>query len=774
MRFMHDFSIQKKLTLIILLISGVAVFLACLGFIIFDLISFKDAMVHDLHILAEIIGTNSTAAISFDRADEATEMLAALVAKENITTACIYSRDGVHFASYARKDIGEKVTLPPVQNPRSFFENRRLNLFHEIILDGEQIGTLYIQSDLEEFYMRLKRYAAIIALVLGLSALTAFIMAANLQRIISEPILHLAKMAKKVSLKKDFSIRAKKFNEDELGYLTERFNEMLSHIQERDTALQLAHHKLECQAEKLQQELDVRKKVEKALRHSEERFRDLFDNAPDMYIILDPEGTIVDFNQRGLKELGYTTAEVIGKPIQQLMYHRDRPQTEKYFYQIQTTGQPPKNIESRLIHKSGRTVWVSKEFSLLKSESGKLQTIRVICRDITERKRLQEELERAQRLEAAGRIAGQIAHDFNNLLGPLAAYPTLIREDLPEEHPVVEMVDEMEIAARKIADINQQLLALGRRGHYTMDAIDLNELVQNVVCTMDWSKKIALHKSLEKELFTIKGGAAQLTRAITNLLINAIEAIHNHGTIAIQTSNEYLDWPLHGYQTVKRGEYVKLAISDTGHGIKPELLDKIFDPFFTTKTMDRMRGSGLGLSVVHGIIEDHKGYITVESEVGSGTTFCLYFPVSREIQEDVAKTVENISGGNESILVVDDDPIQRRVTTQLLKRLGYRIHTVQSGEQAVEFVKENPQDLLILDMVMDGIDGAETYKRILKIQPKQRAIVLSGYAKSKRVKNALRIGAGEFVAKPISLNALAAAVRKELDKNIPEYASHKC
>ncbi|MFQ5864232.1 MAG: response regulator [bacterium] len=767
MNLFRVISIKKKLTLIIMLISSIALLLACLAFVTYDLITFKNAMTRNLNILAEVIGMNSTAALLFDNEIDAKETLDALRAEKNITSACIYSKSRKVFAKYFRDAAYENFLPPEPQQDSYQFKDGHLVLFKEIELEGERIGTIYIQSDLEELYSRLQGYASIIGVVLFISLLTAFLMTSKLQRIISEPILYLAKMAKVVSDKQDFSVRAVKYSQDELGFLTERFNEMLTQIQDHETALQKAHTKLEKQAMKLQKELAERKWIENALRKSEVRFRDLFDNAPDMYIILDPEGTIVDFNQRGLKELGYAAQEIVGKSLRDIVHPDDLIRAERFIHQIQKSGQPPKNIEARLIHKDGKACWVSKEFSLSKTEDGKLKSIRVICRDITVRKRLQEELERAQRLESAGRISGQIAHDFNNLLGPLAAYPTLIREELPADHPAIEMLDEMELAAKKIAEINQQLLALGRRGHYTMEPIDLNDLVPQVVLSQLLPKEIVINEELASDLFLIKGGAAQLTRALSNLIINAKEAmlgIQGSKKLTIRTENVYLDEPLRRYQTIKRGEYVMVEISDTGTGIEPEILDKVFDPFFTTKTMDRMRGSGLGLSVVHGIIEDHNGYITVESIVGKGTTFSLYFPVSRDVQNEVAETIEKIEGGVESILIVDDDPIQRRVTSQLLKRLGYRIHTATSGEEAVDYVKKEPQDLLILDMVMDGIDGTETYRRILEFRPHQKAIVLSGYAMSKRVEKALHLGAGNFVPKPISLRALATAVRKELDK----------
>ncbi|MFQ5823476.1 MAG: PAS domain S-box protein [bacterium] len=512
-------------------------------------------------------------------------------------------------------------------------------------------------------------------------------------------------------------------------------------------------------------DITEQKRVEEALRNSEERFRDLFDNAPDIYIILDPQGTVLDFNQRGLNKLGYQVKEIIGKPITDFKHPEDIAKVEAVITNIHKSGTPPKNIEVRFIHKNGDALWVSNEFSLLKSEEGELKAIRVVCRDITENKRLQRELARAQRLETAGRVASQIAHDLNNLLAPLTAYPTLIREDLPSNHPVLELVVEMESAANKIAEINQQLLALGRRGHYTMELIDLNDLVQKVILSQHLPNEIVLREELASDLLLIKGGVAQLTRALTNLINNAKEAMQDMGNLMFKTENVYLDKPLRGYQTIERGEYVKLNISDTGTGIAPEILDKIFDPFFTTKKMDRMRGSGLGLSVVHGIMEDINGYITVESTLGQGTTFSLYFPVSRGVESEIPEFFEKSKGGNERILVVDDDPVQRRVASQILERMGYEVNTVSSGEQAVNYVKKHPQDLLLLDMVMNGIDGAETLRRILEFQPEQKAIIFSGYAMSQRVQEALRLGAGTFVSKPVTLNALASAVRSELDKN---------
>ena len=456
------------------------------------------------------------------------------------------------------------------------------------------------------------------------------------------------------------------------------------------------------------------------------------------------------------------SSEILGKHVREVLGEKGYANVKNHIEK--TLAGETSRFETRVPKVDGGTRELGATLIPDFDDSGAVRGYYESVQDFTEHKRLEKELARSQRLESAARVASQIAHDFNNLLGPLVAYPTLIREELPANHSILEMVDEIELCARRMADINQQLLTLGRRGHYRTDPIDLNDLIHNVTLAQNLPKELAVREELCSSLLLIEGGDAQLSRAIINLIVNAEEAMKHSGVLGLKTENVYLDKPIKGYKTIKRGEYVKLEISDTGDGIKPDILDKIFDPFFTTKKMSRQRGSGLGLSVVHGVVEDHNGYVTVESPPGKGTTFSLYLPVSRK--KEIAETIEKAKGGDEKILVIDDDPAQRKVASQLLGRLGYKVHAVSSGERAIANLKRHRQDLLVVDMVMDGIDGAETYKRILEFQPNQRAILLSGFAVTKRVEEALRLGAGSFVPKPVNLNSLAIAVRMELDRNL--------
>lgn len=494
-----------------------------------------------------------------------------------------------------------------------------------------------------------------------------------------------------------------------------------------------------------------------ALNRSEAKNRALLTALPDVMFRISKEGVYLEFFAAEGFELLMPPNEFLGKNMAEVLpadlakqgihFVEKALQTSKIqIFEYQLT------IDGTLRDYEARHVVCGKDEVL------------AIIRDTTEQKLLEKELARAQRLETVGRLAGQIAHDFNNLLTPLTAYPAIMREELPKNHPVLALVDDVEFSARKIAEINQQLLALGRRGHYAMEPIDLNDLIQKVILAQHLPDELVVRKELAADLLMIDGGAAQLTRVLMNLIGNGKEAMQGTGIITLRTTNIYLDRPLSGYKTIRRGEYVKFEISDTGTGIEPHVIDKIFDPFFTTKAMVEQRGTGLGLSIVHSILEDHNGYITVDSVPEQGTTFSLYFPVSRDAE--LRDVVNEVSGGNERILVVDDDPIQRRVARQLLERLGYRVQEAASGEEAVAYTRNHPQDLLLLDMIMEGIDGTETYRQILGFNPGQKAIILSGYAMSERVKEALKLGAGAFITKPVTLNTLAIAVRQQFEISV--------
>jgi two-component system cell cycle sensor histidine kinase/response regulator CckA len=516
------------------------------------------------------------------------------------------------------------------------------------------------------------------------------------------------------------------------------------------------------------QDTTERKMAEEALATEKERLSVTLRSIGDGVIATDKKGRIVSINHVGEALTGWQEKEAIGKPLVDIFKTISEDNREK-------RSSPVERIlnsvtfygivdNAILISKDGRERIITDSGAPIRDKDDNVIGVVLVFRDITEKRRLQEFASRAQRLETAGRVAGQVAHDFNNLLGLLMSYPSLIREELPPDHPSLELIDQIEKASQQLADINQQLLTLGRRGYYTQETLNINDTVEQVVKQFsDVSREISIETKLSGTLFNIRGGPSQIYRVVFNLVLNAYDAMPDGGVLRIKTENYYADDIAGKYGRVPRGEYVKLTISDSGKGIPKDLLPRIFDPFFTTKAAEKKRGSGLGLSVVHSVVEDHHGFIDYLSDEGQGSTFYLYFPITRETPETIDST--EISGGNEKILVVDDDHTQREVTRVLLEKLGYLVTSVASGEEGLRVLRREEFALLILDMVLPGgIDGAETYRRALKIRTPQRALLVSGYATNECVKTTLNLGAGLFIRKPLTIRSISAAVRGVLDE----------
>jgi signal transduction histidine kinase len=385
---------------------------------------------------------------------------------------------------------------------------------------------------------------------------------------------------------------------------------------------------------------------------------------------------------------------------------------------------------------------------------------------------LEERLARSQKMEALGLLAGGVAHDLNNVLSGIVSYPELILMDLDEDHNVRSMVSAIQRSGQKAAAIVQDLLALARRGVTHTSVLNINnDIILDYLNSPEFGKMQSYHLSvsvetrLEPDIMNIRGSAIHLKKTIMNLVSNAAEAQPDGGRIIITTKNIYVDRPISGYDEVNEGDYVMLQVKDYGSGIATEDLNRIFEPFYTKKKMGRS-GTGLGMAVVWGTVQDHNGYINVESQVDKCTTFEIYIPVTREPVEDKVETVplEDYAGRGEKILVIDDVQEQREIASTLLTRLQYEVTTVSSGEAALDYLKDHSADLLVLDMIMDpGMDGLDTYIEILKFNPNQRAIIASGYAENERVKEAQRLGAGAYIRKPYTVDKLARAVRAELD-----------
>jgi two-component system, cell cycle sensor histidine kinase and response regulator CckA len=380
-------------------------------------------------------------------------------------------------------------------------------------------------------------------------------------------------------------------------------------------------------------------------------------------------------------------------------------------------------------------------------------------------------LQRAEKMEALGTLAGGVAHDLNNVLGIIVGYSEMALYDLEDDSPLRPSLENILEGSQRAAAIVQDLLTLARRGVKERWILNLNQIVGECLHSPEFQKLLSTHPTskvvpyLDPELLNIPGSSVHLAKALFNLISNASEAMQQGGTIILKTYNQYLDRPIQGYDQVQEGDYAVLVVADTGEGIASSDINRIFEPFYTKKVMGRS-GTGLGLAVVWGTIKDHNGYINVQSEEGEGTVFTLYFPVTREeVSRQVPKIpITELMGKEDTILVIDDIKGQRELAEEMLQRLNYKVLTVASGEEAAEFLKCHSVDLVVLDMIMDpGMDGLDTYRKILEIHPRQKAIIVSGYSESDRVHQAQALGAGAYVKKPYTLEKLGQAVKKELE-----------
>ncbi|WP_028579558.1 response regulator [Desulfogranum japonicum] len=390
----------------------------------------------------------------------------------------------------------------------------------------------------------------------------------------------------------------------------------------------------------------------------------------------------------------------------------------------------------------------------------------------SERQELEERLSRAEKMEALGMLAGGVAHDLNNLLSGIVSYPELLLMNLPEDHSFRKPLQKIMTSGEQAAIIVEDLLTMARRGVAKQKIINIHNLIEEFQDSHEFSNiqtqhpQVAFEFHLQAAIPTMIGSKVHLTKALTNLVSNAAEAITKNGIVEICTSDEYIDTVFKSYDQVKEGEYIRLRVKDNGLGIPDENLEKIFEPFFTTKSMGRS-GSGLGMAVVWGTVKDHNGYINVVSDTAAGTTFDLYFPLQRFSVEEKTTHVDLdlLKAKGEKVLVIDDVKEQRQIATLLLEELGYEAVAVESGEMAVAYLREHTVDILLLDMIMEpGMDGLATYREICRYNPRQKAIIVSGFSESAKVVEAQRLGAGAYIKKPYSIAAIAAALRQELDE----------
>jgi PAS domain S-box-containing protein len=525
-------------------------------------------------------------------------------------------------------------------------------------------------------------------------------------------------------------------------------------------------------------DITERKQTEEELKKSEEKYRLLTDTITDNIWILDLDTLKFTYSNPSIVSItGYSAKEVMGLGLQDVLTPSSMTLAARLLSEElsvdrrNTAPSTSATMEFEQYHKDGSTVWTEVSVRFLSDKQGRRTSILGVTRDIRERKRLQNQLQKAQKMESMGLLAGGVAHDLNNVLSGIVSYPELLLMDLPEDSELRKPIETIRASGHRAAAIVQDLLTVARGVATAKEPLNLNDLISGYLNSPEFNKlkqfhpAVTIKPTLDSDLFNINGSHIHIRKVVMNLVSNASEAIEGNGNVAISTTNRYIDSPLRGYEDVTIGEYAVLAVSDDGPGISPDDLKKIFEPFYTKKIMGRS-GTGLGLTVVWNVLQDHNGNIDVTTG-GDGTTFELYFPITRDdiLDKNLSIPVQGYKGNKETILVVDDVESQREISCKILDRLGYKTKAVSSGEAAVDYLKKNRMDLVLLDMIMaPGINGRETYRRIIKIHPDQKAVIVSGFAETDEVKETQKLGAGRYIKKPVTLEKLGLAVKAELEK----------
>jgi PAS domain S-box-containing protein len=501
-------------------------------------------------------------------------------------------------------------------------------------------------------------------------------------------------------------------------------------------------------------------KSNELIRQSEVKFRKLFNNANDAIFIHDFEGNFLEVNQKGEEYTGYTRKELLNMNVADI----DSPDTAKMISSRLNELKRSKVqlFEATHVTKSGESIPV--EISSCKIEYDNQMAILSVSRDLAERKRYEEKLRQAQKMEAIGTLAGGIAHDFNNLLMGIQGRASLMSFDLEPTHPCYEHVNAILDYTRSSTDLTKQLIGVARGGKFEVKPMDINKIVSSSATMFGRTKKeIRIHTKLHTPPPVAMVDRMQIEQVLLNLFVNAWQAMPQSGVLYLETSVVLLDEAYCKPHSTTPGTYAKISVTDTGIGMEEAILPRIFDPFFTTKKKER--GTGLGLSSAYGIVKNHGGIITVYSEVGHGTNFNIYLPLSDKTAEKGETRSSALIKGSETILLIDDEQMITEVGQAMLEKLGYRVVVANSGEDGIAVINEKGAevDLVILDMIMPGMDGGQTFERIREIHSAIPVILSSGYSLNGQAEEILKRGCKGFIQKPFDIEKLSRKLRDALE-----------
>ncbi len=531
---------------------------------------------------------------------------------------------------------------------------------------------------------------------------------------------------------------------------------------------------------KLKNEKDV---IHGKLEVSEDRYRSLVHNSPDVIYTLDREGYFTFINDAVERILGYRSEQLIGKHYTFVVHDDDLEKSKWTFNERRTGSRATSGIELRLksfnsdgAAESGEGKYVTVELKCTgmydKPTAEKTKPFlgtHGVARDISDRKRLEAQLQQAQKMEALGTLAGGIAHDFNNLLMVIQGHISLMLLKIDSSHPHYDRLKSIQECIQSAAGLTGQLLGFARGGKYDVKPIDVNTVIQKTAKMFGRTKKeIVIQEKYGKDIWPVEADLGQLEQVLLNLYVNALQAMPAGGELRLSTKNVTCDafsaWPI----GLEPGDYVRISVTDNGPGMDKKTQMRIFEPFFTTKEMGR--GTGLGLASAYGIIKNHRGIIDVKSKQGVGTTFSIYLPASMKALERDDESAEGLLKGTETVLLVDDEGKIIEVGKGILEALGYTVLSAGTGKDAIDLYEANRDNIgiVVLDMIMPGMGGGETYDALKEINPDIKVLLSSGYSSAGQAGEILRRGCSSFIQKPFNINVLSGKVREVLDGTLPK------
>ncbi len=499
------------------------------------------------------------------------------------------------------------------------------------------------------------------------------------------------------------------------------------------------------------------------------------EQSADLVMITDREGIIEYVNPAFESLTGYSPGELTGQTPRIL---KSSQQTSELYTELWQSILAGNVFRCTMVNrkKNGDVFVAEKTITPLRDGEGKITHFISNDRDITDRRRMENQLQQAQKMDAIGRLAGGVAHDFNNLLMVISSYAELMLDSLTPQHPLRHNVDEIQKASRRAADLTRQLLAFGRKQIQTLQVLDLNLLIAdfNKMLPRLIGEDIELVFVPGEKLGRIKGDPVQIEQILMNLVANARDAMPKGGKLVIETASARLDDAyVQEHSIVPPGDYVLLTVGDSGLGIEPEHMPHIFEPFYTTK--EEGKGTGLGLATVYGIVKQNSGFIWVYSEPGMGTTFKIYFPRARQAKLALQSTpsTEGCPRGCETLLLAEDEPAIRQSTREFLSMNGYIVLEAKNGTEALALAKsyKGTIDLLIADVVMPQMGGAKLAAELAPDRPKMRVLFVSGYAETTFQRHGAIDVTARFLQKPFSLKTLARKIREVIDEGKSAFAA---